>query len=93
MKISVVSGQKHYRNMTNKHGDRNYAVAKAQIWMSMLNDGMKPTRWLKANAKGTKVNFDAIKTSEEYDKGLSELQEYLNEINEKFSLGISISRE
>lgn len=93
MKVSVVGGQKHFPNMTNKYSDRNYAMGKAQAWMNMLNDGMKPTRWLKPNAKGTKVNFDSIKTKEEYDEGLSELQEYLNGINEKFSLGIIISRE
>lgn len=93
MEIEAVSGQKHFKNMKNKYSERHLVIGKAQAWMNMLNDGMRPTKWLKTTAKGTKVNFDFIKTSEQYDEGIIELETFLNEINEEYSLGISISKK
>lgn len=93
MKVSLVSGQKIFKNMTNKLSEEEYAKIKAQFWMFMLNDGQKPTKWLKPNAKGTKVNFDYINDQGEYDRGLLELEVYLREINEKFELGYTINKE
>lgn len=93
MEVRAVSGQKHYKYMTNKSSERHLAIGKAQAWMDMINDGMRPKKWLKPNAKGMKVNFDFIKTPEQYDEALFELEAFLNEINEKHSLGISISRK
>ena len=90
MKVSLVSGQIIFKNMTNKLSEEEHAKYKAQFWLLMLNDGQKPTKWLKPNARGTKVNFDYISTRKnnrsDYDRGLAELEVYLREINEKFGL-------
>ncbi|MEK5070523.1 hypothetical protein [Sporosarcina sp. FSL K6-1508] len=93
MKIDLISGQKVFKNMTNKLSEEEYAKTKAQFWLFMLNDGNKPTKWLKPNASGTKVNFDYMKGQSEYDRGLLELEVYLHEINERFGLDYKFSRE
>lgn len=93
VKASLVSGQKIFKNMTNKLSEEEYAKYKAQFWLFMLNDGHKPTKWLKPNAKGTKVNFDYIKGQSEYDRGLLELEVYLHEINEEFGLEYKINKQ
>ncbi len=93
MKLQAVSGQRHFRKMTNKLNERQLEIVKVNNWMVMLNNSEKPMKWLKTTSRGTKVNFDFIKSEEEYEKGLDELQEYLNVVNDRFSLGFSISRE
>ena len=93
MKASLISGQKVFSNMTNKLSDEEYAKIKAQFWLFMLNDGEKPTKWLKPNAKGTKVNFDYAKGQSEYERGLLELEVYLREINEKYGLDYKLNIE
>lgn len=93
MQVSLVSGQKIFKNMTNKLSEVEYAKIKAQFWLFMLNDGNKPTKWLKPTAKGTKVNFDYIKGQEEYDRGLLELEVYLHEINSRFGLDYKLNKE
>ena len=93
MKISLVSGQKVFKNMTNKLSEEEYAKTKAQFWMFMLNDGERPTKWLKPNTKGTKVNLDYIQGQEKYDRGLLELEVYLHEINTQYGLDYKINRE
>ena len=52
----------------------------------MLNEGKKPKRWLKPNKNGTGVHFDQLKSQDEYDLGLLELEQYLKTINEQFGL-------
>ncbi|MFS0815361.1 hypothetical protein ABC382_00135 [Lysinibacillus sp. 1P01SD] len=93
MSISVVSGQMSYKLLTNKMPAVEYATAKVHIWMNMLNRGQRPKKWLKANSKGTKVNFDYIKSEAEYEKGLIDLQVYIDEINSEFGLEIKIARK
>lgn len=93
MEISVISGQMGYEKMTPKLGEREYAERKAHIWLHMLNDRMKPTKWLKPNKNGTKVNFNHIKSQEDYDEGLVELDVYLREINKEYGFDFSINRD
>ncbi|MEK5038998.1 hypothetical protein [Sporosarcina sp. FSL K6-3457] len=93
MKAQVMSGQMVYKNLTAKFSDREYAIMKVNLWMHMLNDRMKPTKWLKPNKNGTKVNFDYIHSQEEYDQGLGELDVYLQEINRQFGFDFSINRD
>lgn len=82
----ILGGQINFRLLTNKLSEIEYAKAKAHLWLHMLNDGQKPKKWLKTTGRGTKVNFDTIHSQEDYEKGLTELEVYLNEINEQFSL-------
>lgn len=92
-KISVVSGQIDYPRLTSKMSEIEYAQAKAHVWLHMLNEGQNPKKWLKANTKGTKVNFDYIASQEEYDKGLIDLECYLAEINVRFGLDYKLTKE
>lgn len=83
----LMSGQMVFKNLNNNLDDREYAIVKTNMWFQMLNDGKKPTKWLKPNDKGTKVNFDFINNSQElYDAGVSELQNYINIVNKEFNL-------
>lgn len=92
MEVGLVSGQKVFNNMTSKLDGKAYAIIKANFWLHMLNDNQRPTRWLKANAKGTKVNFDFIKMQEEYDAGLLELEDYLKIIKKEYELDFKLNR-
>lgn len=91
MKVSVAGGQMSFENLTAALDQKKYAVSKAVIWLNMLNDNMKPTKWLKASKKGTKVNFDSIRSEEDYKSGLDELDSYLYEINKKFGTDLKIN--
>jgi len=92
-KISVISGQINYPRLTNKLSEIEYAKAKAHVWMHMLNDGQNPKKWLKANSKGTKVNFESVSSQADYDKGLIDLECYLAEINVRFGLEYKLTKE
>lgn len=60
----------------------------------MLNDGERPTKWLKTTAKGTKVNFEMVKTKEDYEAGIKDLlEEYLQEINTKYGFDYSLTNK
>lgn len=91
-KISLVSGQMHYPRLNNKLPEEEYAKAKAHVWLHMLNEGQKPKKWLVANSKGTKVNFDYISSQDEYEKGLAVLEDYLSEINTHFGLDYNLRK-
>lgn len=93
MKISVISGQMSFKHLTVKITNQEYAKIKINVWMHMLNDRMKPTKWLKPNKNGTKVNFDHIKNQDEYNQGLVELDVYLQEINKDFGFDFSINQD
>jgi len=83
----LMSGQMVFKNLNNNLDDREYAIVKTNMWFQMLNDGKKPTKWLKPNDKGTKVNFDFINNSQKlYDAGVLELQNYINIVNKEFNL-------
>ncbi|MGE7915316.1 hypothetical protein [Lysinibacillus xylanilyticus] len=89
----ILGGQFNFRILTNKLSKIEYAKVKAHLWMHMLNDGQKPKKWLKPSGRGTRVNFDKIHSKEDYEKGLSELEIYLNEINEEFGLAYKLNKE
>lgn len=91
--IKAVGGQMSISKMTNKVEEKEYAIRKAYAWMNMLNDKMYPTKWLKANKNGTKVNFNAIHSQEDYEKGLDELEAYLKGLNREFGTYFKIKRD
>jgi len=84
MKGRVTGGQMSFAKLTSEVNEKDYAVRKAVLWIQMLNDNMRPTKWLKATKKGTKVNFETIRSQEDYDKGLDELDTFLYDINKKY---------
>lgn len=89
----LVSGQLRHPNLTNTISEKEYAKAKVHMWLYMLNGGQRPTKWLKPNSKGTKVNFDYIYTEEDFDKGLEELESFTNEMNSKYDLVYKFKKE
>ena len=52
---------------------------------------MKPFRWLKPTAKGTKVNFEILQTQAEGDLAIQELEAYIDYVNKTFGTTLSLS--
>lgn len=92
-RIAVLGGQMSYPTLTSKLDGKKYAISKVYLWLHMLNDNMKPKKWLKANARGTKVNFDSIQSQADYDKGLVDLQVFIDEVNVSYGTEIKLRRE
>lgn len=90
--VQVMNGQIVYEKLSTKLEPIEFAKFKAHIWLHLLNEGMKPKKWLKPTSKGSKVNWDSIKSQEDYDGGLDELQLYLNDINKQFNLDFNLKR-
>lgn len=91
-KIRLIGGQMVFEKMTNKIDAKEYAQRKAWIWLEMVNDRKNPTRWLKPNSKGTKVNFDYIHSQDEFEKALDQIEPFLKEINRTYGLDYNLSR-
>lgn len=89
--IKLVNGQMNFPNM-KAPVSKQYAIMKAQTWMYMLNDGQRPTKWLRATKKGTKVNFDYMDSPDQYESGLKELGIYLDEVNKEYGTDLSLKR-
>lgn len=90
--ISVLGGQMEFKNMTSKQSEREYAIEKVNTWYGMLDGGMKPNKWLKANSKGTKVNFDYIKDNGQYNAGLDELETFIDITNKEHGTDFRLER-
>lgn len=88
--ISLVSGEVVYPDMNSSMEEEKYAKFKVHLWLYMLNDNQRPTKWNKPNKKGTKVHFNYIKTQSEYDVGVGELKAYVDLVNKLFGLEIEI---
>lgn len=91
--FKVVSGHINYPKMNLKMDAKTFAIVKAHVWLDMLNEGKRPTKWFKTNTKGTKVAYDYMYSQEEYDAGLDELDTYMYEVNKKYNVGLKISSE
>lgn len=92
MSVRVMGGKIEFKTLNSSLDDKSYAQAKAHIWLKMLNDGMKPKRWLKSTKKGTGIHFNSIGSQQEYDSSLLELEQYLNAINKQYNLEYKINR-
>lgn len=88
--VELVSGKMEFSNMKKNLNDKHYAVIKSYFWLQMLNDGKKPTKWLKPTTKGTGVHFNFIKNQEEYDAGINQLEAYIKDVNEQFNLDLNL---
>lgn len=87
---NLISGQLLFPDLNLKLGDRKYAESKVHMWLFLLNEGERPTKWLKQNSKGTRVNFVTINSQEEYEEGIAELRAYASEVNEYYNLDLKV---
>lgn len=87
---SIAGGQFMFKDLSSQVSAEEYAVAKVHMWLHMLNDGNKPTKWFKAYKNGTKVNFETIHSQEEYNQGIEELSIFTEEVNKEFHLGLLV---
>lgn len=78
--VKLVGGQMEFPHLTAPQ-NKEYDIEKVQLWVHMINDGKRPTRWLTPNKKGTKVNFDFISSIESREKALNELKAFLEDLN------------
>lgn len=92
MKISAIRGQVIQKHLNLKLDEKTYDIGKAHCWLGMIQRGQRPTKWLKANSKGTKINFDYIKTNEEIEQALDELDIFLKHVNRKHGTDITLNR-
>lgn len=92
MKLSKISGQLNQIHLNIKIDEKTYDIGKAHCWLGLIQKGQRPTKWLKANSKGTKINFDYIKSSEEIEQCFDELEIYLRHINRKHGTDITLNR-
>ncbi|MNW57541.1 hypothetical protein D3C74_353570 [compost metagenome] len=91
--VKVVGGQMNYRRLTSKVEQRIYDIGKAHIWLSMINDKMKPKKWNKPNTKGTKVTFDYIGTKEDLEVAFDEFEVYIKNVNRTHGTDLALKRE
>ena len=92
-KIEVVGGQMNYSKLNTKLEPQIYAIAKAHIWLDLINQRMKPRKWNKATTKGTKVTFDMITTPETLEMAFDELEVYLKSVNREHGTDIELDRK
>lgn len=90
--ISVTGGQMHFPKMQNKLKGIDFEAAKCSVWLHMVNDMMRPVKWLKTTAKGTKVNWIPVMSSEEYDAAIDELEKYVAQVNNDFGTEFKLTR-
>ena len=78
--VKLAGGQMKFPHLTAPQ-DKGYDIARVQLWVDMINDGKKPTRWLTPNKKGTRVNFDFISSIEDREAALQEVKAHLEDLN------------
>lgn len=91
--ISVTGGQMHFPEFKNNLKDSEFEVVKSSVWLHMVNDMMRPVKWLKTTAKGTKVNWIPITSKEAYEEAIKELEAYIDWVNQNFDVGIKLQRK
>ncbi|KAF6547831.1 MULTISPECIES: hypothetical protein [unclassified Bacillus (in: firmicutes)] len=92
-KFQVISGKMSFPKLTMKlykDDPAQYSMRIANVWMNMLNELKRPSKFLKPTRRGTQVEYDYIREQKDYDSGLKMLTEYVDEINRTFDLGIKI---
>lgn len=90
--IEVVGGSMKHGALTSNLEERIYDIGKAHVWLGMIREYQRPTKWLKPNKKGTNINFSFINSQEDIDKAFDELEIYIREINRKHGTDITLER-
>lgn len=93
MKVSVTGGQMKYPNFSTALSPDQRAVAKLMVWLELVNQSMRPTRWLKTTKSGTSVNFDMLEDGEAVQKEMTKVQQYVDKINDEFGFGIDLTAQ
>ncbi|MCP6683228.1 hypothetical protein [Bacillus nakamurai] len=92
-RMQVIGGEMSFPKLTMKvykDDPAQYSARIANVWINMLNELKRPSKFLKPTRRGTRVEYDYIREQKDYDSGLKMLTEYVHEINQKFDLGIKI---
>jgi hypothetical protein len=90
-KVMIIGGQKCFKLLSNRLTEKQYAACKVNAWFKMITKAEWPTKWLKPNKDGTRVNFKAMNGEDDYNKALDEIKSYISEINEKYGFDYKIS--
>lgn len=88
--VEMISGQIKFPALNADLNELDYAIAKAYVWKSMINENQSPKKWLKATKTGTKVKFDHIPNVEHHEAAISDLKAYIDELNSKYNLDFSV---
>lgn len=79
-----------YPQLNTDISDTEHAIAKAHIWLELLNNRMKPIRWVKSTKTGTQINYEIVKTDKEYKVCVFLFKAYQHRINEDFGLELNM---
>lgn len=90
--VKLVSGQMELPHLKTPQ-DKDYEILRAQLWVHMINDGKRPTKWLNPSKKGTKVNFDFIGSKEAREQALNEFESYLKDVNALHGLDMKLTNK
>ncbi len=81
--VEIVSGQRRFEGMTAQllqENEGQYVQLKILNWANMVTERrVAPTKWLKPDRQGTRVNFVGLHSTEEIHKALSELSGFIAE--------------
>ncbi|GGD05223.1 hypothetical protein [Pontibacillus salipaludis] len=89
----VTGGKRKHDKMTKELFENNrtvYEGAKLKIWVYMLKQGEKPTKWYKPNKQGTKVAFEFMENQQEADKSVEELKNHITRLNEEIGTDFNL---
>lgn len=93
MKVSITGGQMNYPGFTSTLTPDQQAVAKLMVWLELVNQRMRPTRWLKTTKSGTSVNFALLEDGEAVRQEMTKVQKYVDKINDEFGFGIDLTAQ
>lgn len=90
--INIVGGKMSYSALTNKLDERTYDIGKAHVWLSLIQEHKKPTRWNKATLKGTNITFKSLLSKEDIEIAFDEIEVYLKQVNRKHGTDLNLIR-
>lgn len=93
MKVSVTGGQMKYPNFSSTLSPDQQAIAKLMVWLELVNQQMRPKRWLKTTKNGTSVNFEMLESAEAVVAEMTKVQTYVDKINDEFGFGIELNKK
>lgn len=89
--ITLLNGQMNFPHLKAPLG-KEYEILRAQLWVHMINDGKRPTKWLKSSKKGTKVNFEFMNTEDSKEQAFEEVKSYIADVNAIYGLNMKLGK-
>lgn len=86
------SYQKRYKYLVPQLGPKRYMIEKFQVWITCLNNGDIPVRWLKPYKTGTKVNLIPAFNDELVELSFSNLENQIKEFNKEYDADLILDR-